>query len=91
MSMVHYALVLSGNVQGVSFRIQTKQKAEQLGITGWVRNKPNGTVMIEAHGDERHMRIFLAWCRKGPIGATVDRVVLRHLPDQHPPREFVIF
>ncbi|MFH1188608.1 MAG: acylphosphatase [bacterium] len=88
--MVHRKIVINGTVQDVSFRIQTKRKAEQLGITGLIRNKPDGSVMIEAHGDERAMRVFLIWCKRGPIGATIDRVVASSLSSEHTPNSFTI-
>ena len=63
-----------GSVQGVSFRYYAKKKAEGIGIKGYVMNCPDGTVEIEAEGNEELLRGFLEWCRQGPSSARVDDV-----------------
>ncbi len=63
-----------GLVQGVFFRLNTKQKAEELGIKGWVRNKEDGSVEIVAEGDEDKIERLIEWCKLGPGMARVDRV-----------------
>jgi acylphosphatase len=64
---------VSGKVQGVFFRASTKEKADALGIHGFVRNERDGSVYIEAAGDERVLEQFVDWCRHGPPRAHVDR------------------
>jgi len=74
MSRVRAHLVVSGRVQGVNFRYSTLLQAESLGITGWVRNTPDGRVELLAEGDEVEVKQLVEWCRQGPRSARVDRV-----------------
>lgn len=63
---------ICGRVQGVFFRHTARVHAEKLGLTGFVRNEPDGSVTITAEGDEEALGKFLAWCRKGPPLAHVE-------------------
>lgn len=63
-----------GEVQGVGFRAATKRMAIALGINGNIRNEADGSVLIEAEGDEGKMEEFISWCHKGPAQATVSEV-----------------
>ncbi|MGB3617311.1 MAG: acylphosphatase [Catalinimonas sp.] len=64
-----------GRVQGVSFRASTQSKARRLGLSGWVRNEPDGqTVLVEAHGPAARVDELIEWCRRGPRLARVDGV-----------------
>jgi acylphosphatase len=65
---------ISGKVQGVFFRASTKEKADELGVTGMVRNEKNGSVYIEAQGEQEQLEEFVKWCRRGPQHARVDAV-----------------
>lgn len=65
---------VTGRVQGVFFRVSTQRAAERLGVCGIVRNEPDGTVYIEAEGDDDAVERFLDWCREGPRKARVDRL-----------------
>lgn len=67
----HCVIKVYGDVQGVSFRWYAKQKAEELGLTGYVRNSTAGTVDIEAEGESAVLEQFIAWCRQGPKHAQV--------------------
>lgn len=67
-------LKLTGVVQGVFFRQSTQEKAKELDIYGWVRNCEDGSVEIEAEGDENLLRVFEQWCHRGPSKAIVERV-----------------
>ena len=67
---------ISGKVQGVFFRQSTKEKADELGITGWVRNCGDGSVELEANGKESAMKKFIEWCHHGPERAVVSKVIL---------------
>ena len=64
-------LIAHGKVQGVWFRAGTQEKALQLGLSGWVRNCPDGTVEIQAEGKKETLEQFIDWCRKGPPAAQV--------------------
>ena len=68
-----------GKVQGVFFRQHTKQKAEELNIGGWVRNRDDGSVELEAEGEEAPLEKFEAWCTHGPDAASVTRVETTHI------------
>ncbi|WP_370584507.1 acylphosphatase [Parapedobacter sp. ISTM3] len=70
----HLNITVYGKVQGVYFRLTTKAVADQLGVKGTARNKPEGTVYIEAEGDSFALESFLEWCQEGPEGAVVEKV-----------------
>ena len=65
---------VSGRVQGVSYRAYTQREAMQLGLTGWVRNCPDGRVELVAEGEEAALQQLIAWCRQGPPAAIVAEV-----------------
>lgn len=69
--MVHSNITVRGRVQGVNFRAYTKDRAEHWGIRGYVRNQRDGTVFIEAEGQEDAMERFLADVRKGSPASEV--------------------
>ena len=66
--------IVRGRVQGVGFRYFTKRQAEELKITGWVRNLPDGTVEITAKGSPEALEQFMQRLEAGPIGSRVDQV-----------------
>lgn len=65
---------VSGRVQGVFFRSSCQARAEALGLVGWVRNTPAGTVEVWAEGDPSRVDDLVRWCRAGPGHAQVDDV-----------------
>ena len=67
-------LLISGRVQGVGFRYSMAEEAERLGVTGWVRNRRDGTVEAVVDGDPHGVEAILAWARRGPRGARVTDV-----------------
>jgi len=67
-------VLVSGRVQGVWFRASTKQKAEMLGVNGWVKNTNNGCVKAVFEGDEKLVDEMIEWCRSGPPLANVENV-----------------
>ncbi|HSC38972.1 MAG TPA: acylphosphatase, partial [Chitinophagaceae bacterium] len=71
------SLLVSGKVHGVFFRQSTREKAKQLGITGTVRNNPNGTVSILATGEPAQLDQLAAWSRTGPPDARVAQVIIQ--------------
>lgn len=71
-NVVH--LFISGKVQGVGFRYNTKKKARELGISGWVRNLEDGRVEVLASGEEPAIAEFLQFCEQGPPAAWVRSV-----------------
>ena len=71
--------IVSGRVQGVSYRASTAAKARQLGLAGWVKNLPNGNVELEAEGSPEQVAALVTWCHHGPPAARVDHVALEEL------------
>ena len=74
---------ISGKVQGVFFRASTKEKADELGIKGFVKNERDGSVFIEAQGEEENLNTFLYWCKQGPRLARVDRCEITEAQPRH--------
>ena len=69
-------VVVTGVVQGVGFRYAMMAEARLLGITGWVRNRHDGSVEAVIAGEGEQVAAMLAWCRHGPAGAAVDQVMV---------------
>ena len=67
-------VVVSGVVQGVFFRTETRDRARSLGVAGWIRNVPDGTVEAAFEGDDERVDSMVDWCRRGPSGASVEQV-----------------
>jgi acylphosphatase len=67
-------VVVRGSVQGVFFRAETRDRARSLGLSGWVRNEPDGSVAAEFEGDEEQVGSMIDWCKRGPGGAFVEDV-----------------
>jgi acylphosphatase len=67
-------VVIRGRVQGVFFRAETRDRARSLGVRGWVRNVPDGTVEAVFEGERERIESLLAWCRRGPALAHIDDV-----------------
>lgn len=65
---------VEGLVQGVFYRYSTRQKAQELGLNGWVRNLPDGSVECLVEGEQDRVHELIAWCGVGPPGARVDTV-----------------
>jgi acylphosphatase len=72
--MVRRRVVVSGEVQGVFFRDTCRRQAHAHGVTGWVRNCPDGTVEAVFEGEARAVEAMIEWVRKGPPTADVSRV-----------------
>ena len=68
------AFVIEGKVQGVFYRAEAQREAVRLGLTGFVRNEPNGTVFAVACGEEEALAAFELWLWKGPVQAKVTNV-----------------
>lgn len=69
--------MVRGKVQGVFFRSATQREAKRLGLTGWVKNLPDGTVEVTVEGEEDSLKEFQSWVQRGPSAARVDRVDTR--------------
>ena len=75
--MTRVSVIVHGRVQGVAFRHYTCQRALELGVTGWVRNLPDGEVEGLFEGNDGAVAALVEWCRSGPPTARVDRLDLR--------------
>ena len=67
-------VLVSGRVQGVSFRDSTREKAQELGLSGWVRNLSDGSVEAVFEGEGDRVEEMLSWCKEGPPSASVQSV-----------------
>jgi acylphosphatase len=67
-------VTVTGMVQGVFFRVETRDRARSLGLSGWVTNASDGTVRAAFEGDDDRVRSMVDWCGRGPRGALVDDV-----------------
>jgi acylphosphatase len=83
-------LRITGRVQGVWFRASAKEKADALGITGWVRNCEDGSVEVLAQGSEEELKEFVKWCHHGPPSATITDVQEQNEPDAEQMTSFQI-
>jgi acylphosphatase len=63
--------IITGRVQGVFFRMETKRASDRFGVFGWVRNLKDGTVEAVFEGDQDRVEATLEWCRQGPPHADV--------------------
>lgn len=72
--MKRLRLLISGLVQGVNYRYYTELKADELGLSGWVKNLPDGRVEIEVLGSKEKLADFLSWCQQGPSSALVQDI-----------------
>ena len=63
---------MTGQVQGVNFRSSTKAEADTRGLTGWVRNRPDGSVEVVMEGPKEAVQQLIAWCQRGPTWARVE-------------------
>ncbi|WP_378182800.1 acylphosphatase [Aquimarina sp. SS2-1] len=70
----HYNILVKGKVQGVWYRKSTWEKAMELGIKGTVKNLSDGSVYIQAEGEENQLKAFIKWCKNGPKFAEVSEI-----------------
>ena len=69
-----------GKVQSVGFRYSALQKANELGVKGFVKNRIDGSVYIEADGEPGILTEFLEWCKQGPSRSNIDEVKVEDIP-----------
>ena len=72
--MIRAHLIITGRVQGVGYRANTRRKANKLNLRGWVRNLRNGDVEITVEGPEVEVQKLIVWCYRGPTSAHVSTV-----------------
>ena len=78
--MKSLSITVSGRVQGVWFRKSTQDKAVELGLSGQVRNQPDGAVHILVTGENEPLNLLIDWCKEGPPLARVDHVQVEEIP-----------
>jgi acylphosphatase len=83
-------VIIHGIVQGVFFRASTRDEARRIGVGGWVRNLPDGTVQALFEGEKKKVEEIIGWCHKGPPGAQVTRVDISWEPYREEYRQFDI-
>ena len=67
-------VIISGRVQGVCYRMETHRAAKSIGVSGWVKNRLDGTVEAVFEGDKEQVNQIIEWCRKGPTLARVSNI-----------------
>lgn len=78
--LVRAHVVISGRVQGVFFRMETLEEARKTGVSGWVKNKQDGTVEAVFEGEKALVDSVIQWCRQGPPVSRVDNVDIEWEP-----------
>lgn len=82
-------LTITGLVQGVSFRAGTVEEARRHGVSGWVKNNPNGAVEAVVEGEEEAVKLLIEWCRTGPPLARVEDVFVSWEPFKNEFDDFI--
>lgn len=77
-----YEIKIKGRVQGVGFRILAQKKAEQLNLSGWVKNESGGGVIMYAQGIEKGINMLIDWCYTGSPRSKVEEVIAREVAVQ---------
>lgn len=77
MDIVRKRAVISGMVQGVFFRAHTQEKARELGLVGWVKNRPDGSVEAVFEGTPGQVEAMIKWCHEGPSTARISKVTVK--------------
>lgn len=84
--MLAYNLRIAGRVQGVGFRAGLRDEAERLGVSGWARNRRDGSVEASVQGPDAAVHALLAWARHGPPAARVDTLRATPVTERDAPR-----
>ena len=77
MGLKQVQIRVRGRVQGVYFRASAQREARRLGLTGWIRNRPDQSVELVAEGEEAGIKDLVAWAHHGPSAARVDAVEVK--------------
>ena len=88
--MKHLNIIVKGKVQRVHFRVSTKAVADQLGVKGFVMNRPDGSVYIEAEGEDFELESFLDFCKEGPEDAEVSEIDIKETEELLAFKNFVV-
>jgi acylphosphatase len=82
MLLIAREILCIGKVQGVFYRASTQSQAKALQLRGWVKNQPDGTVLIHAEGSSKAVDQLVTWCRRGPEAARVDQIEVKDVEAQ---------
>jgi len=88
--LLQLKIVVSGKVQGVGYRYFTQMKAVQFGITGWVRNRQDGTVEMLTTGTRENLDLFIEEIRRGNPFSTVDQIDINEIEAEENYKSFTI-
>jgi len=77
MALKQVQLIVRGRVQGVFFQASAQREARRLGLTGFVSNRPDGSIEMTVEGEEEQMREIIAWAHRGPSPARIEGVDVR--------------
>ena len=88
--VVRFRIVVTGRVQGVSFRSSFRTVAVRNHVMGWVRNRPDGSVEAVIQGSEDGVGRVISWARRGPAGAIVDDLISNRLEPSSDLRDFEV-
>jgi acylphosphatase len=77
--MTQFEITVEGKVQGVGFRYFVHQKANEMGITGWVKNTIDGDVLVLAQGIETELKTFIDYLYVGPTRSRVERITINKI------------
>lgn len=81
LNMIHSVKInVYGKVQGVGFRYSVLQKANEMGINGFVKNRTDGSVYMEIEAETDIIDIFVSWCEKNPSWSRVDKLKVMEIP-----------
>lgn len=75
-------LLIKGKVQGVFYRTSAKETADELGITGWIKNTDEGDVEAAVKGSQSQLQRFIQWCKSGPPRANVTEVISTEIKEE---------
>jgi acylphosphatase len=70
-------LIIKGIVHGVNFRYYTQRQAQKNNLTGWIMNRPDGSVEVAFEGEEADVEAMIEWCRHGPPSARVTELIVQ--------------
>ncbi|MDI9369426.1 MAG: acylphosphatase [Synergistaceae bacterium] len=90
MAVVRRSFLVKGTVQGVGFRHSAARTALRLGLVGWVRNLPDGSVEVHAQGEAESVATMEDWLREGPPMATVTRLIAMEVPPETGESSFTV-
>jgi len=83
-------LKIYGKVQGVFFRDSSRAEAKELNLSGWAKNKTDGTVEMVAEGEDKNLKKFIEWCKYGPDHAEVEKVDVEWLEPTSQFSDFIV-